>query len=192
MGSSIVRRASDHTASRPTGHHLGLDNYGYVVTWIGMGGMKIYDLNNAITGMINIKGQPDVILIHCGANDILNCPLRGVLYTMKVELVHLMHRVAPGTSIIYSEMLPRLKWLNSYNDQLVEKTRKRLNRGMRKFLLPRQCYIIRHPDFDDKYHGLFDEDRVHLSFIGNDIFINSLQGALETFLTKPLQSIYPA
>jgi hypothetical protein len=35
-------------------------------------------------------------------------------------------------------------------------------------------------DFEDKYNGLFAKDDVHLSFIGYDIFINTLQGALES------------
>jgi hypothetical protein len=46
-------------------------------------------------------------------------------------------------------------------------------------------YVIRHPDFDDKHPALFKKDCVHLSFIANDIFLNQIQGALETFLKYP-------
>jgi hypothetical protein len=39
-------------------------------------------------------------------------------------------------------------------------------------------YAIAHPDFDDSYSALCDDDGVHLSFIGKDIFINTIQEAL--------------
>jgi hypothetical protein len=32
---------------------------------------------------------------------------------------------------------------------------------------------------------------VHLSFIANDIFLNQIQGALETFLKYPYCLVYP-
>jgi hypothetical protein len=48
-------------------------------------------------------------------------------------------------------------------------------------LLNKNCYVIEYPGFDDKLPALFDPDGTRLSFIGNDIFINAIQGALETF-----------
>jgi hypothetical protein len=63
----------------------------------------------------------------------------------------------------------------------MEKTLKRVNRGARSCLLKPLGYVIKQPDFEDKYNGLFAKDDVHLSFIGYDIFINTLQGAFESF-----------
>ena len=54
-------------------------------------------------------------------------------------------------------------------------------------LLNKNCYVIKYPDFDDKLPALFDPDGTHLSFIGNDIFIN----ALETFFKYPYIHVYP-
>jgi hypothetical protein len=51
--------------------------------------------------------------------------------------------------------------------------------------LNKNCYVIEYPGFDDKLPALFDPDGTHLSFIGNDIFINAIQGALETFFKYP-------
>ena len=39
---------------------------------------------------------------------------------------------------------------------------------------------IKHSDFQDKHPALFS-DSTHLSFIGNDILLNSSQGVFETF-----------
>lgn len=152
--------------------------------------MKIHELYNILQGMVNIKGIPHIIVVHCGANDILSYSCGKLLYYMKVAFITMICNVAPGSAIVFSEMLPRLNWRYSFNDILVERTRRRINRGVRSYLLKRRCYIIKHPDFDDKYKGMFAEDGVHLSFIGNDIFLNTLQGALETCLTKPWKSVY--
>ena len=51
------------------------------------------------------------------------------------------------------------------------------------------CFII-HPDFQDKNPALFC-DECHLSYIGNDIFLNTFQGAFETFIRHPEIKIYP-
>jgi hypothetical protein len=50
----------------------------------------------------------------------------------------------------------------------MERTRKRLNRGLRTYLLQNNSYAIARPDFDDSYSALYDDDGVHLSF-GNNI-----------------------
>jgi hypothetical protein len=72
----------------------------------------------------------------------------------------------------------------------MERTRKRINCGISSFFMKHNCYA-KHPDFDDKLSGLFANDGVNLSFIGCDLFINTLQGALETFITKPCCHVYP-
>ena len=97
----------------------------------------------------------------------------------------------PGTSLVWSSILPRMKWRYSENIRNMEITRKRVNRGVRSYLLKIGGYVIRHPDFDDKHPALFKKDGVHLSFIANDIFLNQIQGALETFLKYPYCLVYP-
>ena len=52
-------------------------------------------------------------------------------------------------------------------------------------------HAIAHPDFDDSYSALYDDDGVHLSFIGKDIFINTIQEALFQFLRYPNCNVYP-
>jgi hypothetical protein len=76
-----------------------------------------------------------------------------------------------------------LHWINI--------TIKRLNRGLRTYLLQNNSYAIAHPDFDDSYSALCDDDGVHLSFIGKDIFINTIQEALLICLRYPNCNVYP-
>ena len=49
-----------------------------------MGGMKWKHLINIILGMVNLSGIPDIILIHCGANDVGEEP-SGKLHDVRYE-----------------------------------------------------------------------------------------------------------
>ena len=128
-----------------------------------MGGMKWKHLINIILGLVNLSGIPDIILIHCGANDVGEEPSGKLMYDMKVTFSSLIIEILPGCSIIFCEVLPRRTWRFS---KKMEKTRKRVNRAARSFLLKQLGYVIKHPDFKNKYSGLFAKDGVHLSFIG--------------------------
>ena len=84
----------------------------------------------------------------------------------------------PTTSFIFSTILPPRSWRYSSNCIAMENARKRVNRAKRTFFQYNCGYVVTHPDLEDSHTSLF-KDGVHLSFLGNDIFINIIQGALE-------------
>ena len=79
---------------------------------------------------------------------------------MKMEFAHILFQL-PGTAIVWSNILLKLKWQTSPNVVKMNRTRKRVNRFARSHLLRRNCYILKHPDFYDMLPSLFD-DGVHL------------------------------
>ena len=74
----------------------------------------------------------------------------------------ILSSMLPGTSLVWSSILPRMKWRYSENIRNMEITRKRVNRGVRSYLLKIGGYVLRHPNFDDKHPALFKKDGVHL------------------------------
>lgn len=98
--------------------------------------------------------------------------------------------MCPGSNMAFSNILPRKEWRYSNTDRAMDNIRKRLNRGIRSYLL--QHYYIHHDDLDDCHDALYAHDGVHLSFLGQDIFINALQGAIEQFLLTPNKRRYPS
>ena len=72
--------------------------------------------------------------------------------------------------MIWSSILLRRSWRYSNDDRAMEITQKCINRGIRSYILKYGGYVVKYPDFDDRHPGLFLDDGVHLSFIGNDIF----------------------
>ena len=158
---------------------MGLQVLGYSVLWAGISGMRWDELVPIVHSMTNCFGIPKMVLIHCGGNDIGIDSCGKLLFHLKFA-VYVISKMLPGSMIAYSN-----------NTDAMERTRKRLNRGLRTYLLQNNSYAIAHPDFDDSYSALYDDDGVHLSFIGKDIFINTIQEALFQFLRYPNCNVYP-
>ena len=158
-----------------------------------MSGMSVYNVVSTVHSMINCFGLPDAVLIHCGGNDIgfVNC--RNLLFDIRFML-YIVSQMINSSKVIFSSILPRLSWRHAKNSKTIramDVTRKRINRGVKSFLKINGGYTIVHQDFEDKHPSLFDTDKVHLSFIGNDIFLNSLQSAIEQFIFTPHELVYP-
>jgi hypothetical protein len=155
-----------------------------------MSGMKWSNLVSLVHGSINIRGIPKAVLLHCGGNDIGDVPCGALFHQMRFTIT-ILSRMLPGCSVIWSSIFPRRSWRYSNNDHPMEITRKRINRGIRSYILKYGGYVVRYPDFDDRHLGLFLDNGVHLSFIGNDIFLNQLQSAFEPFINYPCCFVFP-
>ncbi|KAJ8306691.1 hypothetical protein KUTeg_015732 [Tegillarca granosa] len=99
---------------------------------------------------------------------------------MKLDILSLSK--LPNTTVAWSCFLPRLFWYCARSQVAIENVRKRTNREI-------SSYILKLGDLSDKETGCYRFDGIHLSDIGNDIYLNALQGALESFLIKDIQYI---
>lgn len=63
----------------------------------------------------------------------------------------------------------------------MERARKRINRGIRVYYYKSNAKVKTDADLQDGHKALYADDGVHLSFWGNDIFINAIQCGLEQF-----------
>lgn len=163
---------------------------GYSVVWVGVSGLKTKQLVGLVLTLVKIFGIPSMLLIHCGGNDIGYYHCHDLIFHMTFA-IYCIHGMLPGTQIIFSSILPRGEWRYSENNEAMEESRKRVNRGIRKYMIKNNSYVLYHPDFNDSYKALFHEDKVHLSFVGKDIFINSIQEALLQFVRYPNKKRYP-
>lgn len=147
-------------------------------------------VDGTINSMLRWRGPPAVILIHCGGNDICSIKNGQLLYDIKTTFYNL-NKFLPNTLLIWSYILPRRSWYGARNTISVNKSRIRINRGVRSYLHHLGGKAIQHLDFEDLHSALFHDDGVHLSYIGNDIFINDLQSGLELFIKSPVRRLYP-
>jgi hypothetical protein len=63
----------------------------------------------------------------------------------------------------------------------MERPRKIIHRGIRSYYYKSNAKVTTHADLQDGHKALYADDGVHLSFLGNDIFINAIQCGLDPF-----------
>jgi hypothetical protein len=86
VGSSIIQRAGEHSKIRPRGTFLGLQQLGCQLVWIGMPGMRWENVVPLIHSLINYRGIPFAVSIHCGGIDIGLVPCGELLFHIKFTI----------------------------------------------------------------------------------------------------------
>ncbi|XP_052692399.1 uncharacterized protein LOC128170666 isoform X2 [Crassostrea angulata] len=190
VGSSIVRNAGIAALSRPGGQGLGLQTKGIDIWWQGYGGLRFVDLACKLRWLAQFENPPNFIVIHCGANDIGQVKTQKLLDRVRWDL-RLLASVFPNTKLVWSFLLPRVAWRYSKNVRAMEQSRNRVNRAAAKEILGCGGRLLRHTQFFGKPKQLYSRDGVHLSGLGNDIYLNNLQGALEYFVKNKEGVVFP-
>ncbi|XP_071126174.1 uncharacterized protein [Mytilus edulis] len=190
IGSSIVYWANKEASSRPGGLHLGLQNTGAHMIWIGQRGMKWGDLNTVFEQRLLNRPLPSFLVIQLGSNDLGISTSEKLFSDIECDLLRL-HALYPALKIIWSDILMRRYWHNANCGQAIERARKRVNLRVKNLVLSIGGCAIRHSNIRAKESNLFRYDGTHLSKIGNDIYLNNLQGALEQFMRSGGPAVFP-
>jgi serine/threonine protein kinase len=168
---------------QPGGANLSLKrSLGVTIWWQWRGGLTLNRLNGHIRTLIRLEDTPNYIVIHIAGNDIGNVRVGYLLYLLVNFMPWLSHEM-PNTEIIWSQILPRKTWRYSNNTKSMEDCRRKLNSSLGRYMVRHDDYYIKYPDI--KPDNIFiSSDGVHLTKLGNIIFLNTLQGALEYFVTS--------
>ncbi|XP_062586894.1 uncharacterized protein LOC134248516 [Saccostrea cucullata] len=188
VGSLIIKHAFLEAVLRPGGTNLTLERKHISLWWQGYSGLQLSKTKQKIRTLGKVGPVPNFILIHCGGNDLGNVSIRKIRVVAK-QLVLFLRNHFPNSRIIWSFILPRLQWRYSANLKAMENARKRVNSGIAAIVLQSGGAIIRHLEIKPD-PALFLQDGVHLSSLGNNIFLNSLQGGLEAIVAHG-QSCFP-
>ena len=172
VGSSLIEKAHKHVKRRPIWVNLSLsDRYGVNVIWAGSSGLHfeiVINLCQALKNFCFSMGLPTplYLVIHAGGNDIGRIPTDSLRKYICAVLTYLKV-LLPGTVIVWSCILPRLKWQHSDNTVAMEDARARINSvcvcvwgggyTVCGFVGGRggAGRAIKHPDFQDKHPALF-------------------------------------
>ncbi len=73
----------------------------------------------------------------------------------------------------------------------MEKARKRVNLAVKNIVLGVGGYVIKHNNMRARDINLFRNDGTHLSDIGINVYLNTIQGALGSFLSSSGPSVFP-
>ena len=177
--------------SRIGGQNLGLHYRGVEIRWFGKRGMSWYDFAATVEKEIKLLPPPSYLIIQLGSNDLGKGKSCGLIVDIKRDIGRI-RLLLPNTRIIWSEILLRRYWHVAKGDgKIIEKIRKRVNCAVNNFIKNEGHYVIKHSNIRASEIELYRFDGTHLSDIGNDIYLNNLQGALETFITSPNTKSFP-
>ena len=176
--------------SRKGGINLGLaERLGVMIWWQGKGGLTISRVQKHIQTMMQYEDPPNFIMLHVGANDIGNVKF-GLIQLQLKSLISWIAKQMQYAKIIFSQLLPRLSWRYSENNSKMEKCRHRINSAIASFIVKNGGYYIHYPDIKADNQFLVP-DGVHLNELGNNILLNIIQGAIETFIYDESKYSFP-
>ena len=188
MGSSIVHWAASSAITRPGGKHLALQDKKVQIYWFGVRGMKWEQFDTLFYSKLGSNPAPKYLIVQLGSNDLGILPGFELFNRIKCSFLR-CKLLSPDTTIIWSDILPRLYWHNAKSAARVDSMRKVVNRKVKNFLKPEGGLVIRHPTITYNDKQLFRYDGTHLNDLGNAVLLNDFQGGLETFLFDPKQGI---
>ena len=162
--------------------HLNLQSKNISIRWFGQRGMTWEHVAPKIHGLVVQFGPPDVIMLHCGGNSIGTMSLRQLQRFMK-QTIYNLYQLLPNCRFIWSEILPRSYYRHMFSISSGEKSRKRINSAMSSFIIQRGGGYISYPDLRSCSTVLY-RDGVHLTDIGQVIFLNAIQGGLYTIIRE--------
>ena len=183
MGSSIIKRAWLHARirNRPGCTNLTLERHGINLWWQGYSGMRLNHLKSKLRTLSSLEDTPDVIVLHVAGNDLGAYEIGDLRYFLRAQLRY-NKRNNRNTKLIWSQILPRTNWRHSKNNEAMEKARKRLNSYAATRTIGMGGAYIKYPNMFLANTELWSADGIHLSNVGNERFLNSLQHALENIV----------
>jgi hypothetical protein len=145
-----------------------------------MSGLTLDRLKNHIRTLLSLEDPPNYILFHIGGN-YLGCKRLGYLHYLLVRFLSWLAKKMPDSMLIMSQILPRLNWRYSNNLAVMDKCKRRLNSSIGAHITWNEGCYIRYPDFKAT-NQFISTDGVHLTKLGNAIFLNTIQGGLESII----------
>lgn len=161
VGDSYIRRSEYHVRDT-VGTNLGLHAD---IKWFGRGGLTWTSVLPILQQRIQSSTAPDILVIHCGGNDLGRTKSLQLVKSMKKDL-HYLKKQFPEMKIIWSSINQRCHWRYGHPAK-IEKARKFVNREMSHFC---KNDIVHHPQILFNKPELFLKDNIHLSEKGNDEF----------------------
>jgi hypothetical protein len=116
---------------------MGLEPH-FTVHWIGHQGLQFKDLDSLIDRKRDILPTPNILLIHCGSNDLTEKELtgKGLIENIKCSVLR-YKALLRNIVIVWSSMLQRRYWhfapLNT--GPIIDQKRRRVNSAVRTFVI---------------------------------------------------------
>ncbi|XP_067322976.1 uncharacterized protein [Anolis sagrei] len=180
-GHSYVFWAGREALRTAYGQHLGLASTA-AVEWRGRRGLRWDGLCPLLFNAGSVL-PPDVLVIHLGGNDLGLLTGKALFLQARADIRKIWW-TWPGVHIVWSAIIPRRRWLGGGDVGRLEKARKRVNRAMRVFMIHQRGHFLSHPNITRDDERLYRSDGIHLSELGNQLFLQNLQEGIRRVLEE--------
>ena len=191
MGDSHVYWAAIQALQRE-GPQLGLERTSNIsLTWKGRRGATLCEASQLLEEYIQQSqlGLPHTILFHLGTNDFITHSTLD-FHHMILDLLHYCRVHIPHVKLIWSSILPRPYYFGAEQQAGLNQKRQQINRNARSLFWRQGGNSIDFSDINPRNLRLFRPDCLHLSPLGLDIFLNTIQAALEFFTVFPAAILF--
>lgn len=86
--------------------------------------MSWFELMDDITDLLSVKPPPHFLVLHAGGNDLVNVPTGELCARIQHDIKRL-REMLPACTIVWSDVLTRLKYRGCTNIQAMERKCKR-------------------------------------------------------------------
>ncbi|XP_077785642.1 uncharacterized protein LOC144327882 [Podarcis muralis] len=180
VGHSIVHWAADRARQSGLGDGLGFPQHVHV-SWISRRGMLWREFLPLMRRRVFQLGPPTAIVVQLGENDMVSSSCYGLRAAILQDLGELAALV-PSTKLIWSQLLQRRIWRGSPCPAATERVRKRINSAASKLVVNLGGSVIPHPLISFKATEFYRDDGVHLSPVGNDVWLDAMVSRLRVWL----------
>ncbi|XP_053230449.1 uncharacterized protein LOC128406787 [Podarcis raffonei] len=183
-GHSIVHWAHARATESIWEENLGFPSC-IQISWITQRGMRWHHVLPLLTNQISLLGPPDFIVFQVGENELGEW--RGIDLT-RVIVKHLetLHAQYPQIILCWSYLLERQFWFGQggciLQRSVMNRARNNLNRRIKRKVQFLGGMAIQHPNITLKNEAIFRRDGVHLTDMGNDIWLSDLVECLRFWL----------
>ena len=188
MGSSIIKHAFLTARSQPGGVNLGLSKDKFDIWWQGYSGLGLADLKKKLDTLSQVNEPPNILLLHCGGNDIGRYNVLKIRQ-MLTEISCFLSQRFPNTRIVWSQILPRQTWRFSTNNAAMHRARQRINGHAANLFIKMQGTYVKHPALQTMVPVLYCADGVHLTLEGNKMFLKQIANAVKTLANSYVTAI---
>ncbi|KAM4051241.1 uncharacterized protein ACNLHF_022280 [Anomaloglossus baeobatrachus] len=179
VGHSYIDLAAKRAMNRPGGKNLGFKNV--EVNWRGIRGLRWQQVFPEMVDISRTAMGPLVLVIHAGGNDLVKRSTVELLTVMKTDMERFTY-LFPDTVLVWSEIVPRAVWHGAINAKAIERSRRKINARMAKFLRGTCGIVVRHHQLEGDNSTFLRSDGVHLTDIGQDILLSGIQHGVDQAL----------
>lgn len=181
MGDSILYWAGRRAVDRRI-PNLNLKN-GAQIGWKAVRGMSWDDFHHVVQREMLFSAPPKIILIHLGGNDLHRFSLFKLRRLINRE-IDFLFSTFPSTIVIWCDIIQRRSWRGNGQkiNIVMEKKRRRVNGFGKKAIGTNSRGRSCHVDIDYATVGFYRQDGVHLSDVGLEMLLDTIQDVLNDHL----------